>query len=250
MNTLIRNARAIFFAPDSSSPNTAHTAAGNKSQQATGDIRIRDGLICEIDTQLLPADDEQIIDATGCVVWPGLVNTHHHLAQSVLKGVPEGLNQELGDWLGSVPYRFWPKISPQLMYHAARLGLYELLRSGATTCADHHYLYHAGSSPEVEDAVWAAADELGIRLVLCRGSATVQGSHKGMLKHGIQPENVELVMQRMERSYRQYHQAGDNAMRRLVVAPTSLVHSATADDLRTLAAWARERQLKLHSHLL
>ncbi len=104
MNTLIRNARAIFFAPESSSPNTA---AGNKSQQAAGDIRIRDGLICEIGTQLLPADDEQIIDATGCVVWPGLVNTHHHLAQSVLKGVPEGLNQALGDWLGSVPYRFW-----------------------------------------------------------------------------------------------------------------------------------------------
>ena len=250
MNTLIRNARAIYCAPESHTHHESQISVNHSNPAVPTDIRIRDGVITEIGNQLLPTDDEQVIDASGCVVWPGLVNTHHHLAQSVLKGVPEGLNQALGDWLGSVPYRFWPKISPQLMYHAARLGLYELLRSGATTCADHHYLYHADSSPEVEDAVWAAADELGIRLVLCRGSATVQGSHKGMLKHGIQPENVELVMQRMERSYRQYHQAGDNAMRRLVVAPTSLVHSATADDLRTLAAWARERQLKLHSHLL
>jgi len=250
MNTLIRNARAIYCAPESHTHHESQISVNHSNPAVPTDIRIRDGVITGIGNQLLPTDDEQVIDASGCVVWPGLVNTHHHLAQSVLKGVPEGLNQALGDWLGSVPYRFWPKISPQLMYHAARLGLYELLRSGATTCADHHYLYHAGSSPEVEDAVWAAADELGIRLVLCRGSATVQGSHKGMLKHGIQPENVELVMQRMERSYRQYHQAGDNAMRRLVVAPTSLVHSATPGDLRTLAAWARERQLKLHSHLL
>lgn len=214
------------------------------------DIRIRDGRICELGRELTPATDETLIDASGCVVWPGLVNTHHHLFQSILKGVPAGLNHGLGDWLGSVPYRFWPKISPELMYHAARLGLYELLRSGATTCADHHYLYHHSTSAELEDVVWQAADELGIRLVLCRGSATEQGSHQGMVEHGIKPETLEQVLQRLDHSRSRYHQPGPDAMRKLVVAPTSLIHSSSADGLKAQAAYARAHGLGMHSHLL
>ena len=183
-------------------------------------------------------------------MWPGLVNTHHHLAQSILKGVPAGLNQRLGEWLGSVPYRFWPKITPQLMYHAARLGLYEMLRSGVTTCADHHYLYHRDTSPELEDAVWQAADELGIRLVLCRGFATEAGTHKGMTQHSIEPETLPQVLERLDRSRKKYHQPQGDAMRRLVVAPTSLIHSSRPDTLDELAHYARDNALRRHSHLL
>ncbi|QJQ95637.1 MULTISPECIES: amidohydrolase family protein [Halomonadaceae] len=234
MAYLIRNATAIFT---------------SQASNAT-DIRIRDNRIVEIGDDLMVQEHERIIDAQGCVIWPGLVNTHHHLAQSILKGVPEGLNQGLGDWLGSVPYRFWPKITPELMYHAARLGLYELLCSGATTCADHHYLYHRNTSPEVEAAVWQAADELGIRLVLCRGGATEAGSHKGMARHAIEPESVEQIVMRLENTRKQQHQPAADAMRRLVVAPTSLVHSSTPDALKTLAAYAREHGLRRHSHLL
>ncbi|MEI8632943.1 amidohydrolase family protein [Vibrio sp. PP-XX7] len=159
MHYLIQNARAIYRSSDTA---------------PVSDIRIRDGLIRELGNDLIPLSDETLIDASGCVIYPGMVNTHHHLFQSVLKGVPEGLNHGLDEWLASVPFRFWPDIRPELMYHAARLGLFELLRSGATTCADHHYLYHAGTSQEMEDAVWQAADELGIRLVLCRGSSTTK----------------------------------------------------------------------------
>ncbi|WP_432697560.1 amidohydrolase family protein [Marinobacterium sp. YM272] len=234
---LIRNASAIHF------------PAGADQSQAS-DLRLRDGKISEIGTGLLAAADEQIIDASNCVIYPGAVNTHHHLAQSILKGIPAGLNQPLGEWLASVPYRFWPEIDAQLMYDAARLGLYEQLRSGATTCADHHYLYHANTSAEVEDALWQAADELGIRLVLCRGAATATGSHKGMQERNIQPETLEQALSRLEQSYSRYHDPDPFSMRRLVVAPTSLVHTSPREHLLAFAHWARERDLKLHSHLL
>ncbi|MBU2022684.1 MAG: amidohydrolase family protein, partial [Gammaproteobacteria bacterium] len=145
---------------------------------------------------------------------------------------------------------FWPQITPDLMYVAAKLGLYEQLRSGVTTCADHHYLYHATTSPELEDAVWRAAEDLGIRLVLCRGGATVQGSHKGMRNSGIVPESLDLSLDRLEASYKRYHDDSPFSMRRLVVAPTSLVHTSPAEDLRSYAQWAKERKLLRHSHLL
>ena len=236
MAYLIKNATAIF----------------SPTQSDARDIRISAGKITEMGRNLQPLADhsEQIIDAAGCVVWPGLVNTHHHLAQSIMKGVPEGLNQNLNDWLGSVPYRYWPKVTPELMYHAARLGLYELLRSGGTTCADHHYLYHASTSPELEDAVWQAADELGMRLVLCRGSATEVGSHHGMIEHGITPETIDQIIERLDASRTRYHQDGGDAMRKLVVAPTSLIHSSEPDGLRAQADYAREHKLGMHSHLL
>ena len=236
MNYLIQNAAGIV-SPD--------------SPDAT-DLRIRDGRIAELGRNLRPTPEhrETIVDASGCVVWPGLVNTHHHLAQSIMKGVPAGLNQGLGEWLSSVPYRFWPKVTPDLMYHAARLGLYELIRSGATTCADHHYLYHAGTSPELEEAVWQAADELGVRLVLCRGSATETGSHEGMIEHRIEPETLDQVIDRLDASRRKHHQDGPDAMKKLVVAPTSLIHSSTPDSLRAQGQWAREHGLRMHSHLL
>lgn len=214
------------------------------------DIRIKDGVIAAIAPTLNREPDDELIDASHSVVYPGFVNTHHHLAQSILKGVPAGLNQGLGEWLASVPYRFWPQITPDLMYVAAKLGLYEQLRSGVTTCADHHYLYHASTSPELEDAVWRAAEDLGIRLVLCRGGATVQGSHKGMKDSGIVPESLELSLDRLDASYKRYHDNSPFSMRRLVVAPTSLVHTSPAEDLRLYAQWAKERNLLRHSHLL
>ncbi|MBL34124.1 MAG: amidohydrolase [Oceanospirillaceae bacterium] len=239
MHYLIQGAKAVF----------TESSVLDGGADVT-DIRIRDGVITELGAGLIPAADETTIDAKGCVAYPGMVNTHHHLFQSVLKGIPEGLNHGLDDWLASVPFRFWPSITPELMYHTAKLGLYELLRSGATTCADHHYLYHAESTTEVEDAVWQAADELGIRLVLCRGSTTTKGSHRGMKASTIQPETLGQIIERMDESRVRYHQTGDMAMRKLVVAPTSFIHSSTENDLKACAQYARQHGLKLHSHLL
>lgn len=232
MNHLIKNAVAIAGHPNAT------------------DIRITGGIITEIGHGLQCRLNESQIDAQHASIYPGFVNTHHHLAQSALKGIPAGLNQGLGEWLASVPYTYWPHFTPELMYDAALIGLAEQLRSGVTSCADHHYLYHANTNPELEDAVWQAASDLGIRLVLCRGGATVQGSHKGMLKNNIIPESIDQALTRIDQTRSKYHQAQDNAMRKLVVAPTTIVHSCTAEDLKTYAQYARSHQLKLHSHLL
>ena len=233
MDYLIKNATGVY-----SSIENVH------------DIRIQNGKITELGQNLHPINGEELVDASNCVIYPGLVNTHHHIAQSLLKGIPQGLNDGLGDWLANVPYRYWPQITPDVMYSAAKLGFYELLRSGATTCADHHYLYHANSSQEVEEAVWQAADEMGIRLVLCRGGATIKGTHKGLAKAGVVPESAPQMIERLEVTRSQYHQTGGDAMRKLVVAPTTIAHSATPDDLRLLAEYARSHQLRMHSHLL
>lgn len=213
-------------------------------------IRIKDGVITEVGHNLQHKDGETRVDGRYCVAYPGFVNTHHHLAQSVLKGIPEGRQVPLGEWLAQVPYRYWPKITAEDMYIAAKVGFYELLRSGVTTCADQHYLYHAATSPELEDAVWQAAEELGIRFTLCRGATTATGSHRGMQGSQIQPESLDLALSRIEATRKRYHDASEFSMRRLVVAPTSIVHTSPKDDLLAFTDYARANGLKRHSHLL
>ncbi|GGO77396.1 8-oxoguanine deaminase [Marinobacterium nitratireducens] len=213
------------------------------------DIRIRGTRIDAIGS-LGPEPGDEVIDASDRVIYPGLVNTHHHLFQSILKGIAEGLDQGLGDWLQSVPYRHWPKFTPEMLYTAAKVGFSELLRSGCTTCADHHYLYHADSSPEMEAVLFQAAREVGIRYVLCRGGTTGKMTHKGMQKAGVEAETLEQYLTRTEAAANLYHQEGDDALSRVVVAPTTLVHSMPPAHMKEVAAFARGRGLRLHSHLL
>jgi len=203
------------------------------------------------DLHLLAASEAaEIIDATGLLVYPGLVNTHHHIAQSLLKAIPGSLNLGLNDWLGAVPYRYWPRFTPDSLYTAARIGFSELLAAGCTTCADHHYLYHRDTSPEIEQALLQAAREIGIRLILCRGIATVKGSHRGMAATQLVPESIDLCLQRLQTLVAQHHDAAADAMMRVVVAPTSLVHTCSQEDLLILAQFARSHGLQLHTHLL
>ena len=125
---LIDNAAGIF------------TGFPGAAMRATGQIRIRDGVIVEIGA-LEPVPGELRLDARGGVVYPGLISTHHHLFQSVLKGVRSGIDLPLAGWLHAVPYRFWSKFDEEALAIAARIGLAELLLSGTTTVADHHYLF-------------------------------------------------------------------------------------------------------------
>ncbi len=214
------------------------------------DIRVRGKRIAEVGKNLQPGPGCEQLDASGLLAYPGLVNTHHHLFQSVLKAVPEGIDQPLGPWLAHVPYRAWGQVTPELMYCAARVGLSELLRSGCTTCADHHYLYHADTSPELEEAIFQAARELGMRLVLCRGGGSREGSHQGLAVTDLVPESIELRLQRMQDSAARHHDPAADAMTRVVVAPTSVIHASTRQELLLLAEFARDQGLRRHSHLL
>ena len=162
--------------------------SGERTRLGKVDLRIRAGRIEAIGANLEPCADERVIDARTCVVYPGWVNTHHHLFQNLLKAVPSGINADLQEWLATVPYPRLARFTPALARTAARLGFAELLLSGVTTCADHHYLYHAHGTTETGDLLFEEAAAFGMRFVLCRGAALqAAGDHPGFSKVALQP---------------------------------------------------------------
>ncbi|AOE83439.1 amidohydrolase family protein [Pseudomonas sp. TCU-HL1] len=223
---------------------------GSLARAGQVDIRISDGLIHEMGSDLVAHPGERVIDASDCVVYPGWVNTHHHLVQNLLKAVPAGLNQGLEEWLASVPYPRLARFTPELVRIAARLGMAELLLSGVTTCADHHYLYHAGGSTESGDVLFDVAEEFGMRFVLCRGGALESAaSHPGLSRTALKPESLDAMLGDVERLKARYHQSASDAMRRVVIAPTTPTFSLPPGLLGELAHAARSMDLRLHSHL-
>lgn len=215
------------------------------------DVHVLGNRLQRIAAQLPPVAGATELDANGLLLWPGLVNTHHHLVQSILKGVPSALQADLNGWLPLVPFAAWPHVTPETVYAAALIGFAELLRAGCTTCADHHYLYDDSDlAMEREAALLQAASECGIRFVLCRGGATQAGTHKGLSGSARLTEPLPLMIDRLEETFARSHDPAPDAMTRLVVAPTSIVHTSTPTDLRALADFARARGLKRHSHLL
>lgn len=234
---LIKNAHAILTG-----------LAGDQARQQAPDIRIVNGLISEIGhLQALPG--EQLINASDCVVYPAWVNTHHHLFQSLLKGEPQGLNQSLTRWLASTPYRFRGAFDEDTFRLAARIGLVELLRSGCATVADHHYLYWPNMPFDGAAILFDEAEQLGMRFVLCRGGATQTRGLEAELPQAMRPEKFEHFMQDVERLVQQYHDASPHAMRRIVMAPTTTLHSTSPQELRESAKLARQLNIRLHSHL-
>ena len=219
-------------------------------QHGPADLRVAGKRITEIGPALKATPGTEVVEAHGHLLYPGLVNTHHHVAQSLSKGVPGGLDLALGEWLAAVPYKIWPLLTPDSLYVAARIGFAELLLAGCTTCADHHYLYHAGTSMALEDAVFQAAADVGVRLVFCRGGNTRSGTHRGFASAGLIPESLDQCLRRMQDTAASRHQSAADAMTRVAVAPTSLVHAHSADHLRELAAFAAHHGLRRHSHLL
>src|SRR5258705_4483670 len=129
--------------------------------RASGAIRVVDERIAEIG-ELDAKPGEEVIDASGCVIYPGLVSTHHHLFQSILKGVRAGMNLPLMGWLRSVPHSYWHKVDEDELHTAARIGLVELLLSGTTTAADHHYELSDTYRFDPADAIFEVARDLGM----------------------------------------------------------------------------------------
>ena len=232
---LVRNASAILTG-----------LSGAAARHAGPDIRIVDGRISAIGA-LQPQPGERVLDATDCVVYPAWVNTHHHLFQSLLKGIPAGIDQSLGAWLGAVPYRYRGAFDEQSFRLAARIGLVELARSGCATVADHHYLYLPGMDFDSAEVLFEEAERLGLRFVLCRGGATQARQAEGKSVAG--PETLEQYLDDVERLVRRYRDPAADAWRRVVMAPTSPPYSMPAEHLRETAQVARRLGIRLHSHL-
>ena len=224
---------------------------GASARATTGtDLRIRDGVIVATGT-LAPQPGERVLDASGCVVYPGWVNTHHHLFQSLLKGIPAGIDLALVPWLAAVPVPYRRHFDrEEALRLAARVGLVELALSGCTTVADHQYHYWPGMPFDASAAVFEEADRLGLRFVLCRGGQTqARAMTDAKAPPQVQPETLDGFLASVERDVSRYHDPGPMAMRRVASAITTPNWSCRADELRPMAREARRLGIRLHSHL-
>jgi 8-oxoguanine deaminase len=209
-----------------------------------GGLFVRDNVIEQIGpTDKLPATADRVIDASDWIVLPGLVNTHHHLYQTLTRALPGAQNARLFDWLRTL-YPIWAGLTDEAIYISAQVGLAELILSGCTTASDHLYIFpnDARLDAEIE-----AARRLGVRFHPCRGSMSL-GASKGGLPPDSVVENEEAILCDCERVVNTYHEANRYGMCRIVVAPCS-PFSVTEELMRESATWARTRGLTLHTHV-
>lgn len=235
---LIRGAHEIFTG-----------LAGPAARSGAADIRIRDGIVAELGSGLRPQPGERTLDAQDCVIYPGWVNTHHHLFQSLLKGVPAGINLTLSPWLQAVPFVYRRSFDEQHLRLAARVGMVELLRSGCTTIGDHHYLFQPGMDYDPAQVLFEEAEALGVRFALLRGGATVRRKLEADERTYQPPETLDQMVASVEATTGRYHQTGPRARRKVAFAPTSVHVSLPPEELTQVARTARKLGLRMHSHM-
>jgi len=203
-----------------------------------------DGFIRQVGaTEELPSTADVVLDLTGQIVLPGLVNTHHHLNQTLTRAFPAAQDAGLFDWL-TAQYPAWTRIDAEASRTSTLVGLAELLLSGCTTVFDHTYLYQNGNSVDVQVE---AARDIGARFHASRGSMSV-GRSKGGLPPDEAVEDEDFILKDSERVIDRYHDPRPGAMTRVVLAPCA-PFSVSADLLRQSAALARARGVRLHTHL-
>ncbi len=206
------------------------------------DILIRDGVVAAIGHNL-PADGITCVDARMCVVTPGLVNTHHHLYQSLTRAVPAAQDALLFGWLQTL-YPIWSRFTPDHMFVSAQVGLAELALSGCTLSSDHLYLYPG--AVRLEDTI-AAAAEVGLRFHPTRGSMSI-GESAGGLPPDHLVEDEAAILEDCIRVIDAFHDPSEGSMCRVGVAPCS-PFSVSRDLMRDAAVLARDKGVMMHTHL-
>jgi cytosine/adenosine deaminase-related metal-dependent hydrolase len=207
------------------------------------DILLRDGVISEIGENLSVPAGAEIVDSQNAVVTPGLVNTHHHLYQSLTRAVPGGQDALLFGWLQTL-YPIWAGFGPEEMRVSAMLGLSELALSGCTMSSDHLYLFPNGA--RLDDTIEGAA-EVGLRFFPTRGAMSI-GESDGGLPPDHLVENEERILNDCIRVIDRFHNASEASMVRVGVAPCS-PFSVSRELMRDAALLARDKSVFLHTHL-
>ena len=228
---IIKNAHTILTMDDTRRELNGH------------DILLRDGVIAEIGENLSVPEGAEIVDAQNAVVTPGLVNTHHHLYQSLTRAVPGGQDALLFGWLQTL-YPIWAGFGPEEMRVSAMLGLSELALSGCTMSSDHLYLFPNGA--RLDDTIEGAA-EVGLRFFPTRGAMSI-GESDGGLPPDHLVENEDSILCDCIRVIDQFHDASESSMVRVGVAPCS-PFSVSRELMRDAALLARDKSVFLHTHL-
>lgn len=230
MKTLIRNADVVV------------TMDATRREIKGGDVLVHGGVILAIGPDL-PRDGAQVIEAAGCVVTPGLINTHHHLFQTLTRAVPAAQDAALFGWLRTL-YPIWGRMTPGDIHLSAQIGLAELALSGCTCSSDHLYLFPNGA--RLDDSIQAAT-EIGIRFHATRGAMSI-GESKGGLPPDALVQDEATILRDSERLIAAFHDPNPGAMVQVGLAPCS-PFSVSRELMRDAAILAREKGVRLHTHL-
>ena len=233
MTTLwIKNPMAIFTAND---------------QDARGGLLISNGKITELVAlgQSPKQPYDTFFDASQLVITPGLINSHHHFYQTLTRAWAPVVNAPLFPWLTTL-YPVWAKLNPEQLHLATQIALSELLLSGCTFAADHHYLFPQQLTDAIDIQV-NAAKEIGLRVMLTRGSMSL-GQDAGGLPPQHTVQDIDTILKDSERLVKKYHQRSPDAMVNIALAPCS-PFSVTQDIMKESAQLAQDLDVRLHTHL-
>jgi cytosine/adenosine deaminase-related metal-dependent hydrolase len=221
------------------------TMDAGRSEHAGGHVVVDGNQIAAIGAGPVPPEyaDARVVDGSGCLATPGLINTHHHLYQWATRG--RAVDSTLFEWLTEL-YPVWARIDAQIVRSAATAGLAWLARTGCTTSTDHHYVFPRGGG-DVLGATIAAAREVGLRFHPTRGSMDLGASSGGLPPDEV-TEDLDAIIAGTSEAIGAFHDASPGSMLRMGVAPCS-PFSVTGELMREAASLARSHGVRLHTHI-